>query len=89
LNNVSQLQLTTFQVTYVDAAKTRVSTETAYLTDEVLARSNLTVAINAQVTKIIIEEVNGVKRALGVEFTTHKEGGRTYRADAAKEVILS
>ena len=59
------------------------------MTDEVLSRPNLTVAINALVTKIIIEEADGVKRAVGVEFTAHKEGGRKYRADAMTEVILS
>jgi choline dehydrogenase len=75
-------------VTYVDENKTRVSTETAYLTDDVLERPNLTIAINAHVTKIVIKESNGIQRAVGVEFVPHKPDGRTYHAGVRKEVVL-
>jgi choline dehydrogenase len=76
-------------VTYIDQHKTRVSSETAYFTEDVLARSNLTVAINATVTRVLFEqEKDGNEtRAVGVEFTRSK-GGPRYTARAKKEVIL-
>ena len=43
-------------MTYVDKRVECVSTETAYLTEGVLARPNLKVVIHAQVTKIIFEK---------------------------------
>ncbi|CAK5269718.1 unnamed protein product [Mycena citricolor] len=75
-------------MTYIDEKGTRVSTESAYLTPEVLRRPNLKVAIHATVTKIIFEQVNGSPRAVGVEFASSSTGPR-YRARARKEVVLS
>jgi len=72
----------------VDQNRQRVSAESAYLTDDVLARPNLKVALNASVTKIIFEKVEGETRAVGVEFAGSKTGP-VYRARARKEVILS
>lgn len=67
----------------------RVSAETAYLTPDVLNRPNLTVAINATVTRIHFDTVAGSKpRAVGVEFG-RKEGGDKWEAFAKKEVVLS
>ncbi|KAJ7261714.1 hypothetical protein B0H12DRAFT_1013392 [Mycena haematopus] len=75
-------------VTYVDSKGQRVSSETAYLTKGVLARPNLKVAIHAQITRIIFDQVDGEMRALGVEFAKGPNGPR-YRARARKEIILS
>ncbi|KAG8708464.1 hypothetical protein FRC09_001248 [Ceratobasidium sp. 395] len=70
-------------MTYIGPTLTRCSAEAAYLTPSVLARPNLTVAINAHVTKILFEG----KRAVGVEFARSKDAPR-YQARARKEVIL-
>ncbi|KAJ7762038.1 hypothetical protein DFH07DRAFT_739743 [Mycena maculata] len=75
-------------MTYVDHKGERVSSETAYLTKDVLARPNLKVAIHAQVTRVLFEQVDGATRAVGVEFASSAAGPR-YRARARKEVILS
>ncbi|EDR08397.1 uncharacterized protein LACBIDRAFT_296999 [Laccaria bicolor S238N-H82] len=76
-------------MTYVDKKYRRVSSETAYLTPEVLARKNLTVAVNATVTRVLFETSEaGVPRAVGVEFANSDARPR-YQARAEKEVILS
>ena len=75
-------------MTYVDKRGERVSTESAYLTANVLARPNLKVAIHAQVTKIIFEKSDFGTRAVGVEFATVESGPR-YSARARKEVVVS
>lgn len=75
-------------VTYVDDKLERVTSETAYLTPEVLARPNLKVAIHAQVTKILVRTTGEEKQAYAVEFT-NDQNGPVYRARARKEVILS
>ena len=77
-------------MTYVDKKFERVSSEAAYLTPDVWARSNLTVAIHATVTRILFEDQpSSVKpRAVGVEFSKTEDGPR-YQARAKKEVILS
>ncbi|KAK6981335.1 GMC oxidoreductase-domain-containing protein [Favolaschia claudopus] len=72
-------------VTYVDPKGQRVSSKTAYLTKDVLARPNLKVAIHAQVT---LERANGPPRAIGVEFAG-SPGGPRLKALVHKEVILS
>ncbi|KAJ7583617.1 hypothetical protein C8J56DRAFT_213831 [Mycena floridula] len=75
-------------ITYVDKNRQRVSSESAYLTDEVLARPNLKVALNASVTKIVFEKVGTETRAVGVEFAGSKDGP-VYRSRASREIILS
>jgi choline dehydrogenase len=75
-------------VTYIDPKGRRVSTETAYLTPDVLARPNLTVAIHAHVTRILFDQHNGGPTANGVEFTNCDQGLR-FRARAKKEVVLA
>lgn len=76
-------------MTYVNKNYKRVSAETAYLTPEVLARPNLTVAINATVTRILFDKTTNLKpQAIGVEFG-REEGGKTWEAFASKEVVLS
>ncbi|KEP49227.1 GMC oxidoreductase [Rhizoctonia solani 123E] len=71
-------------MTYITSSFSRSSAEAAYLTPSVLARPNLTVATNAQVTKILFEG----KRAVGVEFSRNKDAPR-FRAKVNKEVIIS
>ncbi|KAG9085598.1 hypothetical protein FRC07_013338, partial [Ceratobasidium sp. 392] len=71
-------------MTYIGPKLTRSSAEAAYLTPSVLARSNLTVATNAHVTRILFEG----KRAVGVEYARSKDAPR-YQVRARKEVILS
>lgn len=75
-------------MTYIDEKKRRVSSETGYLTDEVLSRPNLKVAIHAHVTKILFDIKGNEKRAIGVEFANSETGPR-FRALARKEVIIS
>lgn len=77
-------------MTYVDKTRTRVSAESAYLTPEVLARPNLTVAIKATATRILFETsaATGKPRAVGVEFG-RAEGQKSWKARAKKEVIVS
>ena len=76
------------QVTYIDEKRKRVSSESAYLTEEVLARPNLKVVVRATVTKIITETSETGIRAVGVEFAQTKSGPR-FRVRAKREVILS
>lgn len=75
-------------MTYVDEKYQRVSSEAAYLTPDVLLRKNLTVAINATVTRIIFDKSNRETRAIGVEFAREK-GGQRYRARARRDIVLS
>jgi choline dehydrogenase len=42
-------------VNYIDERRTRVSAESAYLTEDVLARPNLVVTLHGQVTKILFD----------------------------------
>lgn len=75
-------------MTYVDNNVQRVSTEAAYLTDDVLSRPNLKVAIQVQVTKVLFDNFGEETRAVAVEFATTKDGLR-YRARARKEIIMA
>ena len=77
-------------MTYIDKKFERVSSEAAYLTSDVTARPNLTVAIHATVTRILFENQppSGKPRAVGVEFAKTEDGPR-YQVKAKKEVILS
>ncbi|OJA08249.1 hypothetical protein AZE42_02073 [Rhizopogon vesiculosus] len=79
-------------MTYIDSKSTRVTTESAYLTDEVLARPNLKVVTYARVTKILFDTSTGIPRATSVEFTSKSHKGKVgpkFRARASKEVIVS
>ena len=75
-------------VTYTNSKGIRTTTETAYLTPDVLRRPNLTIATHAQVTRILFDTSESKKRAVGVAFARNKDGPR-YRVKARKEVILS
>ncbi|KAF8516688.1 alcohol oxidase [Hysterangium stoloniferum] len=75
-------------LTYIDKNGTRVTSESSYLTVDVLKRPNLKVAIHSHVTKIIFDTSGESKRATGVEFS-NKKGGPRYRVKVKKEVVLS
>jgi len=65
----------------------RVSSESAYLTPEVLTRKNIAVATNTTVTRIIFEEVASEIRATGVEFAKDKNG-KKYWAKSRRDIVL-
>lgn len=75
-------------MTYIDSSGTRVTTESAYLTPDVLKRPNLKVAIRARVTRILFDTTGGSKTAVGVEFARDR-GGPRYRVRAKQQVVLS
>lgn len=88
INTASGTLGTSKIMTYIDSTGSRVSTESAYLTEHVLRRPNLKVAIHATTTKVLLESVNGDTRAVGVEFAQSEHGTR-FVARARKEVVLS
>ena len=63
------------------------STSTAYLTPDVLARPNLTIAVGVRVSKIVVEPVAGRPRAVGVQMSTAPMD-QLYRVNATREVLL-
>ncbi|KAJ6498124.1 alcohol oxidase [Mycena vitilis] len=71
-------------MTYINAKGERVSTQSAYLTPEVLKRKNLAVLAHASVTKVLVESAG----AHAVEVSP--EQNTTYRIiiKARKEVVL-
>ncbi|KAG1804935.1 uncharacterized protein HD556DRAFT_492199 [Suillus plorans] len=76
---------------YIDSKSTRVTTESAYLTDDVLARPNLKVVTHARVSKVLFDTSGGTPRATGVEFASKShmdKVGPKFRARATKEVIV-
>ncbi|KAJ3902744.1 GMC oxidoreductase-domain-containing protein [Lentinula edodes] len=75
-------------MTYIDEKATRVSTETAYLTPQVLARSNLKVVTGVKVTKILFDTTTIQPKAVGVQMQSTL-GGTTYYAFTNKDVILA
>ena len=76
-------------MTFIDSNGRRVSTESAYLTREVLSRPNLKVVTGAAVTRILFNQQEGSEpRASGVEFAKSKDGER-FVVKAKKEVVLS
>ncbi|KZT02285.1 GMC oxidoreductase [Laetiporus sulphureus 93-53] len=84
-------KLVRLSVTFIDPQMRRATTESAYLTPEVLARPNLVVATQAQVTKIVLgQTVEGgevVVRAVAVRFKNGQ--GKTFEVKAKKEVVVS
>ncbi|GJJ13695.1 hypothetical protein Clacol_007951 [Clathrus columnatus] len=73
---------------FIDSKGHRSSAATAYLTNDVLARRNLFVAVSCRVEKILFEKENNTPRAIGVELRTNRDGP-LFRVSARKEVILS
>lgn len=74
-------------MTFIDSQGRRVTTESAYLTQEVLTRPNLTVATHAQVTRVVFDTAPGKVRAVGVQFKSRK--GELFEVKAKKEVVVS
>ena len=74
-------------VNFIDPKGRRVSAENSYLTPEVLRRPNLRVVTSATVTKVIFDKSGDRPRAVGVEFTSSRNGPR-FRVGARKEVVL-
>ncbi|KAK7690471.1 hypothetical protein QCA50_005569 [Cerrena zonata] len=75
-------------MTYIDPKGRRVTTEAAYLTPNVLARLNLTVATNAYVSRVLFDtQHTSGPRAIGVEFTD--AAGTKFEARARKEVVMA
>ncbi|KAH8826379.1 GMC oxidoreductase [Flagelloscypha sp. PMI_526] len=72
----------------VDTNGHRVSAATAYLTPDVLARSNLTVAVGVQVEKLSVTAKEGKPVVNGVVMSTRK-GGPQFAVFVKKEVIVS
>ncbi len=66
----------------------RVSAATGYLPPSVLARPNLTVAVECMVEKVVMTSNDKVPRATGLIFSTSRAGQRFY-VPASKEVIIS
>ncbi|THH03799.1 hypothetical protein EW145_g5999 [Phellinidium pouzarii] len=88
VNTIAGTMGVTKLMTYLNSMGMRVSSETAYLTPDVMKRPNLTIATYAKVTKVLFDTTGGKKRAVGVEFARGK-GSKRYRVKARKEVILS
>ena len=74
-------------MTYIDPKGRRTTTETAYLTPDVLSRPNLKVAIRAHVTRILFDRSEGTPRASGVVFVN--DAREKFTVQARKEVIVS
>jgi len=75
-------------MTFIDPKGRRVTTESAYLTPEVLARPNLVIATRAQVTRIVFETTEDkAPRAVGVQFKDRN--GELFEVKAKKEVVIS
>ncbi|KAJ6475239.1 GMC oxidoreductase [Mycena vitilis] len=66
----------------------RVSSATGYLTRSVLARPNLTVAVECTVEKVVLTANEKVPRATGLVFSKTR-GGQRFHVAASREVILS
>src|SRR5262249_21190801 len=77
-----------FYQSYLDGG-VRVSSARAYLTGEVRARPNLTIRSRALATAVLLERQGDRRRAVGVAYEDHQEGGRETRtAAAAREVLV-
>ncbi|KAF8520744.1 GMC oxidoreductase [Hysterangium stoloniferum] len=75
--------------TYVNRSGKRVTTETGYLTPEVLKRGNLTIAVQCTANRILFETgKDNTPRAVGVEFVRTNVSGR-FRVRVKQEVVLS
>ncbi|KAB8337036.1 hypothetical protein FH972_021340 [Carpinus fangiana] len=83
IKGVSRLQ------TFIDPKGQRSSTAVAYLTEDVVSRSNLKIATGQTVTKIIFDHSGSKPRAIGVEMSSSKISPIKYLARAKREVIVS
>ncbi|KAI8990417.1 GMC oxidoreductase [Trametes punicea] len=75
-------------VATVDEKRERSSTATAYLTDDVLLRPNLTVAVSIMTEKILFTKTSeGLPKAVGIQVSSTRFGTR-FTVAANREVIL-
>ncbi|KAI0368021.1 GMC oxidoreductase [Pilatotrama ljubarskyi] len=74
-------------LTYINSKGRRVTSESAYLTPEVLARPNLKIITRAHVTRVLFDRSGSTPRAVGAEFT--QPNGDKFQVKARKEVVLS
>ena len=81
------ITLTPALVTFIDPNGRRVTTENSYLTPDVLNRPNLRVITSATITKVVFDKTGDQPQAVGVEFTSSRDGPR-FKAGARREVIL-
>jgi len=80
--------VTRFQ-TFIDQKGERSSMATAFLTQEVLDRPNLSVAVHAQVTRVLFDTTTSkTPTTIGVELKKGR-GGEPFQVHARREVILS
>jgi choline dehydrogenase len=86
-SSLGVIELISELVNFINPKGRRVTAENSYLTSEVLKRPNLRVITSATVTKVIFDRTGGQPRAVGVEFTSSRDGPR-FIARAEKEVIL-
>ncbi|KAJ3569077.1 hypothetical protein NP233_g5293 [Leucocoprinus birnbaumii] len=75
----------------IDEQGRRSSSATSYLGSEFIARPNLNVLVNAQVTRITQTgtSTDGKPELLGIEFVDTRDTSRSFTVQAQKEVILS
>lgn len=75
--------------TFIDPSGQRSSAAAAYLTADVIQRSNLKIASGQVVTKIIFDTSGVTPKAIGVEMAASSLSPIRYLARARKEVLLS
>ncbi|KAJ6590599.1 alcohol oxidase [Mycena vulgaris] len=79
-------------VTYINAKGQRVTTESAYFTQEVLSRKNLCVVTHASVTKLVFKNepsTGGGKARVSAVEVSPDQGVTLKQIKARKEVVLS
>ncbi|EIN09203.1 GMC oxidoreductase [Punctularia strigosozonata HHB-11173 SS5] len=72
---------------FIDEKGRRSSTATAYLTEDVLSRPNLSVATEIVVEKIVFSSTGGETRAVGLHIRKDKNSPR-FAVRASREVIV-
>ncbi|KAJ3522291.1 hypothetical protein NM688_g8894 [Phlebia brevispora] len=73
-------------MTYIKPDGRRITTEIAYLTPEVLAKSNLKVVTQASVTRVLVDKAAAGVRAVGAEYKL--PDGLIYTVKASQEVAV-
>ncbi|KAH9894000.1 GMC oxidoreductase [Cubamyces lactineus] len=75
-------------VATVDEKHERSSTATAYISNDVLKRPNLTVAVSTMTEKVLFAKTpDGTPKAIGIQISSSRSGPR-FAVAADKEVIL-
>ncbi|KZO91400.1 GMC oxidoreductase [Calocera viscosa TUFC12733] len=87
-NPLGGTEVMTFVSTQGASKGQRSSSATAFLTEDVLRRSNLTVLCETSVLRVIFSESEGSPKASGVEVATSPDS-ETFKIQAKREIILS